>query len=151
MGLISDIIISVPIGIIYNIIIHKIGDMVNENKEYKIKIQRNLIITFIGGVIAIILGYILFDKNKYLKNRAIRFGLYVGSLFLLTHTLFYNWNNLTNDTKLIIMTINLIILFWIAYFFSYTESFIGKIKNENKNKNIDIDTDTDTDSESDTD
>lgn len=159
MSLLTDIIISIPIGITYNIIINKLADIVNEKEEYSKKIQRNLMITFTGGVLAIIIGYIIFDKNKHFKNRAIRYGLYTGSIILLTHTLFYNWNILANDTKLLLMALALIILFWLAYYVNYSEPIEPKQKNTINIKQIskkilvdaNIDTDTDIDIDTDTD
>lgn len=115
MGLLSDIIISVPIGITYNIIIHKTGEILNDNKNYKDKIQKNLLLSFGGGMFGIIMASVLFgDKSKY-KNRAVRLGLYIGSTLLLIHSIGYNWTLMENDTKIIIMIITLASLIWYTY------------------------------------
>ena len=121
MGLLVDVSIALPIGLIYNIFFHKIGEIINNNLDYREKIQRNLILTFIGGVVAIILASSIFKDNKKYKNRAIRYGLYIGSFLLLFHTLLYNWHILANDTKLFIMTATMVILIWYSYKNNVTE------------------------------
>jgi len=110
-----DIVIALLIGIIYNFLVHKIGEIMNGNLEYKDKIQRNLILTFIGGIVALILAVIVFGANKKYKNRSVRYGLYIGGSILLFYTLLYNWNVLGNDTKLSIMVASLLGLLWYSY------------------------------------
>jgi hypothetical protein len=115
MGLVTDIAIGLPIGIMYNIFCHKVGEIINANFEYKEKVQRNLILTFVTGVLAIVLAITVFSEHKKFKNRAIKFGLYVGAILLLFHTLLYNWTILENDTKLFIILSALVGLIWYSY------------------------------------
>ena len=115
MGLLSDIIISIPIGITYNVIIHKTGEIFNNDMNYKDKIQRNLLLSFGGGIFGIIMASVLFGNNSKYKNRAVRFGLYIGSTLLLLHSIGYNWALMENDTKFIIMIITLAGLIWYTY------------------------------------
>ncbi len=114
MGLLGDIIISIPIGLTYNVIIHKTGEIFNNDMNYKDKIQRNLLLSFGGGIFGIIMASTLFGRGKY-KNRAVRFGLYIGSILLLFHSIGYNWSVMENDTKFIIMIITLAGLIWYTY------------------------------------
>lgn len=124
MGLFVDGLFAIPIGIMYNMIIHKTGEIFNNDLNYKEKLQKNLLIVFGGGIFGLLLGFSVFgNKNKY-KNRALRYGLYFGSLMLLGHSLMYNWTMMQNDTKFIIMITTLISLIW------YTYSRL----NENENK-----------------
>lgn len=115
MGLITDIAIGLPFGVIYNILCHKLGEIINSNFEYKEKIQRNLILTFIFGLFGLVLATTIFHEHKQFKNRALKIGLYVGSFLLLSHTLLYNWNILENDTKLFIILTALVGLVWYSY------------------------------------
>lgn len=115
MSLIFDISLAIPIGLLYNILIHKLGEILNDNLEYNIKIQRNLILVFIGGIIGLIVAHYIFVKQMRFKNRSISYGLYFGSTLLLFHTLFYNWNVLANDTKLFIIIFALVFLIIYAY------------------------------------
>ena len=130
MGLLSDIIISIPIGITYNVIIHKIGEIFNNDMSYKDKIQRNLLLSFGGGIFGIIMAYVLFNDNGKYKNRAVMYGLYIGSALLLLHSIGYNWTLMENDTKFIIMITTLVGLIW------YTYSNADDTDNEDKPKRV---------------
>ena len=123
MGLFFDLILSIPIGYIYNIIIHQLAEIVNSNISDVVKIQRMLIIIFGGGILGIILGMYLS------KKRAISFGLYLGSFILLLHSLFYNWKIMENSTKIIIMLLTFGLLLWYVYNYSDDELMSNTDKN----------------------
>lgn len=115
MGIFSDVVLSIPIGIIYNMMIHKIGEIFNSDLNYKDRVQRNLLILFGGGILGLILAMSVFGtKNKY-KNRALRYGLYIGSCLLLGHSIMYNWGIMQNDSKFIVMSLVLSFLIWYTY------------------------------------
>ena len=114
MGIIIDVALSIPIGLVYNMIIHKIGEIFNNDINYRDKIQRNLLLSFGGGILGIILASFVFGKGKY-KNRAIKIGLYIGSVLLFFHSIGYNWTIMGNDTKFVIMLITLISLMYYTY------------------------------------
>jgi hypothetical protein len=137
MGILGDIVVAVPIGIIYNMTVHKTGEIFNNDINYKDKLQRNLLLSFGGGILGLVLASILFNKGKY-KNRAIRFGLYIGSALLLFHSIGYNWSTMENDTKFVIMLVTLAALMW------YTYSSLGDVninteKDDNKTDDYDED------------
>lgn len=115
MGLMLDIFVGSAIGFIYNIIIHKFSDVITENNNFDSKMQQNLIILFFGGIFALFMAVTLFNNNDKFKNRAIRFGLYIGAALLFIHTLLYNWGILTNVTKIFIMSAIMGILIWYSY------------------------------------
>ena len=113
--ILTDIILAIPIGIMYNILAYYVSDMLNTNLIYEDKIQSNFVLNFIFGVIGLFVGYYLFKKNKKLKNKAIRYGLYFGSFILLFNTLVYNWNIMSDSIKLIVFIIVLMFLLLLAY------------------------------------
>jgi len=111
-----DILLAIPVGIMYNMIIHKTGEIFNNDLSYKEKLQKNLLIVFAGGILGIILANLVFgDKQKY-KNRALRFGLYLGAGMLMCHSVMYNWTIMQNDTKFIVMIVTLCMLIWYTYY-----------------------------------
>ena len=113
--IVTDILLAIPIGIIYNIIAYQISDIVNNNLIYEDKIQRNLIFNFFAGLIAICIGHYIFKKNKKLRNRSIRLGLYFGAIILFFNLLVYNWNLMSAIVKIIIFIVLLSILIFTAY------------------------------------
>ena len=114
MGIITDIVLAVPIGLIYNSIVHKIGEILNNNAGYEQKIQKNLLIVFIGALFGFLIAYLLFNSERY-KNRALRYGLYFGSIILFIHSILYNWPIMQNDTKIIILILTFATLIWYSF------------------------------------
>jgi Ca2+/Na+ antiporter len=155
MQIIFDILLSLPIGLAYSIFFHKLGEILNADYEYNKKLQRNLILAFIGGIFGLIVVILAFGKDKIFYNRAVKYGLVVGSMMLLVHTLIYNWNVLENDVKLFSIISSLIVLIWYAYY--YTSKSKKSKKNKKKYKieyekeetetNTNTNTNTDTETE----
>lgn len=115
MTLLTDILTALPIGIIYNMSVHKLGEILNNDLEYNLKMQKNLLLCFGFAIFGTVIGYYIFGNSKKYRNRAIKFGLYFGALLLLIHSVFYNWGVMENDTKLIIMIVILCGLVLYAY------------------------------------
>jgi hypothetical protein len=132
MRIFYDAIIALPIGIIYNMIIHEFAEILNEKLNYKDKIQKNLLLIFGGGLIGFIIAYF------FTQNNALKFGMYIGSILLLVHTIFYNWTTMHNDTRIIVMILSLCILIWFAFNQNSDKDKIKKNKDINNDiKNID--------------
>jgi hypothetical protein len=115
MKIIYDILIAIPMGILYNLMVIKFGDIMNGSMQYKIKIQRNLLLAFGCAVLAWFLSQYIFGPDCKFENRAIKYGLWLGIFILLVHVILYNWNVLENDTKLIMMMLMFIILMVYSY------------------------------------
>lgn len=112
-----DLMMAIPIGILYNLMVLKLGDISNENVPYKLKMQRNLLLAFGSAALAFFLAHFVFDESKQFGNRAVKYGLWIGMCILLIHVMLYNWHVLENDTKLIIMIITFVILLLYSYGF----------------------------------
>lgn len=126
MKLLFDILIAIPIGIMYNLIILKFGDVFNSQLSYKIKTQRNLLLAFSGAIFAFLINQYMFCDECEYKNKSIKYGLYLGSIILLIYVVLYNWNILENDSKLIIMFVTFISLMMYSYnsnLLTYDEDF----------------------------
>lgn len=109
MGILIDLALAVPIGVIYNMIIHESAEIFNSKLNYKDKIQRNLLLIFGGGLIGFLIATFL------TTNPALKYGMYLGSILLLAHSIMYNWVVMQNDTRIIVMMLSLIVLIWYAY------------------------------------
>lgn len=109
MSFIFDSIISLPIGIIYNMIVHEIAELFNEKENYNEKLQKSLLIVFGGGLVGFLIGHVLST------NRSLKFGMYLGSLLLIAHVVMYNWETMRNDTRIIVMMLSLVVLVWYSY------------------------------------
>ena len=113
MGLITDIILAFPIGIIYNMIIHESTDILNNKFNYADRVQKSLLIVSGGGLFGLI--FAMFFLSNGLENRAIKYGLLFGSFLLLFHSIICNWQTMQNDTRIIIMVLTLCVLMWYSY------------------------------------
>lgn len=98
---------------LYNLSVNKTSEIINKNSSYNNKIQNNLIIEIIGGIVAIAIAFLLFGENSYFKNKIVKYGLLIGAGLLLFHGLFCNWNALEDSTKLFIFVG--LLLFMIMY------------------------------------
>lgn len=123
MGIITDLIIAVPIGILYNQTVHKISDMFNGDLSYEDKYQKNLLFIFGGGLMGLLIAFFMLNSKTY-NNRALKYGLYLGSFILFVHSVFYNWHIMRNDAKIIVLLLALSSLIW------YTFSRLGNEKGE---------------------
>jgi low temperature requirement protein LtrA len=126
MGVITDLLLALPIGIIYNMIIHESADIFNNKFNYKDKVQRSLLMVFGGGLIGMIITMFIIPHS--VKNTAVRYGLCFGSTLLLFHSIIYNWQIMQNDTRIIVMILTLCVLIW----YSYTSNH--DMENEDYNK-----------------
>lgn len=106
--ILSNLIYSIPLGIIYSIFIQKFGEMVFTNQKY-------LLFLFLAGVIGIILAQTIFTSNRALKNEIIKQGLIVGGIILILYSILTYWDKMTNETKLIILGIILGFSLWYSY------------------------------------
>lgn len=93
------IILSIPIGIIYNLIISKIGNMMTKDTIYADKIKKNLIVEIIGGIVALALAFYVFGTD-YFDNKIVKYGLIFGGILLLIYSLIYNWDEIDDYIKL---------------------------------------------------
>jgi hypothetical protein len=100
-NLFMDGIIAIPICILYLLFIYRVLDILTENIKAEERIKKYISISFVIGIVTILIAIYVFG-NKKIKNRSVKFGLIVGALFLITNSLYNNWDNLQQDTKLFI-------------------------------------------------
>lgn len=111
-----SILLAIPIGIIYNLLISKISSMITKDYEYNEKIQKNIIVEIISGIGAIAMAFYIFN-NKKCKNKTAMYGLLLGGGLLLFSSLVSNWNVVNDYTKII--TLGGIMIFFILYSYKF--------------------------------
>jgi hypothetical protein len=112
--LVRDILIAVPIGILYILFINKLNQIVTSDLEYAEKIKKSIMINFIASIVGFVLAYKVFGNEK-LYNRIIKYALIFGSTLIFMNALLYNWPDLQTDTKAIIFGITLVVAILITY------------------------------------
>jgi hypothetical protein len=112
--LVRDILLSIPLGLLYVFFINKITELLTSDTVYENKIRKNIAISFVISIIGIILSLKVFSSGK-LKNRIIKYTLIFGNLIILFNTIIYNWPQLSTDTKALFVGIILICGFIYSY------------------------------------
>lgn len=130
MGIMVDLLLAVPIGIIYNMIVHESANVFNDKFTYKNRVQRNLLMIFGGGLIGLVIA--MFCLSNSTSSVALRYGLYFGSILLLAHSVMYNWEIMQNDTRIIVMILILGVLIWYSYSSRQENNKIAHIKYKSK-------------------
>lgn len=111
-----DILISISISILYVFFIQKISEMTIKDLEYNERIQKEIIISLIGGIVGYIIAIYLLEIKKYkIKNKAVKYGILLGSTFIIINALIFNWLIIDNDIKLFIIGCLLIFFIFISY------------------------------------
>jgi len=88
-----NILFAIPIGILFNMIIHNVSDIFTNN------IEKKLMFLLIFAVIGILIGKFL------LENKTLRYGLYFGSSILLYYSLIMNWDIMDQYAKVILICV----------------------------------------------
>jgi len=112
--LVRDILLSIPISLIYVFFINKITELLTSDTVYEEKIKKNIAISFICVIVGFILAYKIFSHGK-LKNRIIKYSLIFGSFILLINSIIYQWNDLSNDSKTFMIGLLLILACLFTY------------------------------------
>jgi hypothetical protein len=113
------ILLSIPIGIIYNLMISKLGNMLTKNLAQKEKIQKNLIIEIIGGIVALAIAFLIFGSKKF-ENKIVKWGMIFGGSLLLFYSTISNWDTIEDGTKLFSLLGAMI--FIIIYSYKYLQN-----------------------------
>jgi hypothetical protein len=106
--MILNIVIGCILGIIYYLLICQMSKYlyIDTDSDQELNIQHMILFMFLGGLIALFIGY-------HLKtNSSIQFGLFIGSFMLYFNSLVINWNNMDNHRKIILLSITFGLLIW---------------------------------------
>jgi hypothetical protein len=114
-SLFKDGIIAIPICILYLLFVNRVIDIFTENIKAEERIKKHIIITFIIGIVSILIAIYVFG-NKKIKNRAVKFGLIIGAFILIINSLYNNWDNLEHDAKLFIIGAVFVLGIGLSYF-----------------------------------
>ncbi len=100
---------SIPSLINCFIFVLKLNEVLIEQVEYDKKMNRTIAIGLVAGLSGFILALKVFGNKKlFTYNLSLLIGLILGSIGILTNSVLYNWDFLSQDTKLITIGISLI-------------------------------------------
>ena len=111
---VRDLLISVPISLIYVFFINKIIQVLTSESEFEEKIKKKISISFVAIIVGYVLAIKVFSHGK-MKNRIIKYSLMIGTTLILINTIMYNWPQLKNDTKTFVIGALLLLFFIYSY------------------------------------
>lgn len=112
--LVRDVLLSIPLGVLYVFFINKILQLLTSETVYEEKVKKSIAISFIIIIVGYVLAFKVFTSGK-LKNRIIKYSLIFGTSLLLINSILYQWTELNTDTKALMTGILLILLFVLSY------------------------------------
>jgi hypothetical protein len=112
--LVRDILISIPIGVLYIYFINKINEIIVNDLEYNEKIKKSIMVFFVSVIVSLVLAFKVFGNGKT-YNRIIKYALIFASVVIFTNAILYNWPELQTDSKAIIVGLALLLSILITY------------------------------------
>lgn len=108
MGYSTDVIISIPTAIIIYLLVEKlIISMTSENK-FSERVQKSFVMGFVIGLGMIALGMTLFAPSSNMNNQPLRYAMYLSGGFLVLNSVFFNWDDLDEGTKIVILAVSML-------------------------------------------
>ncbi|ARF10543.1 hypothetical protein Hokovirus_2_70 [Hokovirus HKV1] len=104
------------IPILYNVFVHVIASVVNQNLPYKDKHSNSLLIMYIFGILGIIVYKMKYGKMDELMNICL-YGIGIGGLLLIITAILIDWHNLNDITQVILISVIFIAIFY--YYYDY--------------------------------
>lgn len=98
--LVKDILIAIPVGLLFVYFINKVNDLlILEEDDFNDKLKKTIVFSFIAAICGYVLAIYVFNNNKTLSNRMVKYALSLGSTIIIINTLANNWELLEKDTK----------------------------------------------------
>lgn len=97
-----NIIVIILVFIVFTCLVIYSSEIINEKLDYDDKIKNNLII----GLISMCIAYFSAKQIKNKKMKDVSYGLYLSAIFLFIYSVLYNWSDIDNKIKLLLLTIS---------------------------------------------
>lgn len=116
MDIVKDSVLATIIGGMFYIIGSNAGSFCIKGMEDDklLANQYNVAIMFSAAIFGFLLAFIIFNKTK-LANRAIKFGLIIGSILLLFDSTVRNYHVISDEYKLVLFSILFGLVLYIAF------------------------------------
>lgn len=105
----------IAIGFIYNILFHKIGNVMYTDLDSKERKQHIITMIFMSGILGIVLGTMLISDDFEYKNSIVGNGLRIGGIFLIFSSIANNWSGMGDHVKVGLLSCILVVLIKKSY------------------------------------
>lgn len=109
-----DIIITITIAIMYNLLVHSIASAGFKDMQYSEKQQNTIIMMVIFGAIGVLVSKYLEKKNKIQTN--ISKGLLYGGILLVIMAIMINWSDIASELRMFVIVLIFGIIVWYDYY-----------------------------------
>lgn len=116
MGYANDIFLSVPLSILFYVLVGKITGSV-----FQIEPKKRIIIEIIIGLLLIVMGKMYYSKNMSMENETVKTALYGAGGLVIVGNMLIKWDKLDEIAKII--TLGAVVCMIITY--SYKQRYIN--------------------------
>jgi len=107
MGYTTNVALAIPMGIIIYMLTEKTILAMVADKKFADKVQTNFVIGFVTGLAFIALAMTAFADRGVFDNQALQFAMYGAGGFLILNSVFFSWDILDEQTKIVILGISI--------------------------------------------
>ena len=107
MGYTTNVALGIPMAIIIYMLTEKIILATVDDKKFADKVQSNFVIGFVTGLTYIALAMTAFAEKGVFDNQALQFAAYGAGAFLVLNSVFFSWDILDEQTKIVILGISI--------------------------------------------
>ena len=107
MGYTTNVALAIPMGIIIYMLTEKTILATVADKKFADKVQSNFVIGFVTGLAYIALAMTAFAEQGVFDNQALQLAAYGAGGFLVLNSVFFSWDVLDEQTKIVILGISI--------------------------------------------
>lgn len=115
MGYAINIGLSIPMALIIYMLTEKLIINLTCEDKYDIRVQKSFVIGFILGLTYITLGLTVFNEGSNMQNYPLKIALFLSGGFMVINSVVFNWNDLDDIAKIIVLCISIIGLITYTY------------------------------------
>lgn len=129
MGFIDTALI-ISIALAYNLLIHNLASLSYADLQFSEKHTNTIVMLILFGGIGILISKVINEKHKEINESYVSKGLYYGGILLILTAIFANWENISEEIKLLAVAGIFGGLIWYGY--KRDKSLIKKKEEESK-------------------
>jgi|SRR3989304_8159794 len=93
------------IAAFYNLLVHHLGSMMYNDLLFEDKVQKTIVFLLIAGIAGLVFGFIILKPGQSYKDSVVSKGLGLGGIILIITSFLGNWENMTDQGKLLISSL----------------------------------------------
>lgn len=112
--------VYITIAICYNLFIHHIVNIMYKDLPFDEKFDKSISFIFVAGILAIVLSKLI-QKDSFTES-VLCMGFFIGGVLLVLTSLWVNWDNLSDEMRMVLSISVFGAILWYAYKYDKTRS-----------------------------